>query len=192
MKPKLKQCKVCKVDFMPRSSTQRVCNMQCAVKDIKSKNQRKSETTRRKAEAQQRREHRERKEAAKTKSEVAKEAQKAFNQYIRERDLGNPCISCGVMYGQFHAGHYRTTAAASHLRYNTYNVHRQCAQCNSSKSGAILSYRQGLILKIGEDKVEALENDNRIVKYDIEYLRRVKRIFAKRARQVRRRRDSFA
>ena len=53
------------------------------------------------------------KEKLKTRNEWLKEAQIAFNAFIRIRDIELPCISCGRHHtGQYHAGHYRSVGSA--------------------------------------------------------------------------------
>jgi hypothetical protein len=129
-------------------------------------------------------------EKLKTKSDYAKEAQTAFNAYIRLRDDDKPCISCGRYHqGQYHAGHYRTTAAAPQIRFNTYNVHKQCSVCNNHKSGNIVEYRINLIGRIGQDRLEELENNQASRPYSIEYLQRLKRIFQKKVRIIKKIRE---
>lgn len=130
-----------------------------------------------------------RKEALKRRSDWVQEAESAVRAYIRVRDYGQPCISCNSLPepklgGSMDAGHYRSKGSAPHLRFNCYNIHAQCVKCNRYNSGNVNDYRIGLIRKIGLSKVERLENDNRIVRYDIEYLKRIKRIFNKRARHL--------
>jgi hypothetical protein len=118
-----------------------------------------------------------------TKTDYAKLAQAAFNAWIRFRDRDKPCISCGRDHqGQYHAGHYRTTAAAPQLRFNTHNVHKQCSVCNNHKSGNIVEYRINLIRRIGEEKVRMLESNQDFARYDIDYLKRLTKIFKKRLR----------
>ena len=80
------------------------------------------------------------------------------------------------------AGHYRSRGSASHLRFNLFNIHLQCARCNRYLSGNVVEYRKELIKRIGLNRVEILENDNKPRKFDIEYLKRVKHIFTKRAK----------
>jgi len=124
-------------------------------------------------------------ESLKTKSQYVKEAQVAFNAWIRLRDADKPCISCGRDHqGQYHAGHYRTTAAAPQIRFNTYNVNKQCSVCNNHKSGNIVEYRINLINRIGEEKVQELERNNELSSWDIEYLQRLKRVFQKKVRII--------
>lgn len=153
--------------------------------------------------------HREQKEAIKPKSKWLAEAQAAFNKYIRLRDYDQPCISClkprevieaeqgWKVGGCFDAGHFMTRGAKGQLRFVLFNVHKQCKSCNggggrfSAKAATVdANYRINLIEKIGIDKVEWLENNNELdlKKGDIEYLKRVKRIFTKRARYYSKRR----
>jgi len=95
-----------------------------------------------------------------------------FHRWIRlVRDKNDPCISCDNPDAvQWHAGHYRSRGAAPQLRYHVDNVHKQCSQCNSHNSGRIGEYRIRLVEKIGLDRVEALENNHEIKRWDIEEL----------------------
>jgi len=128
------------------------------------------------------------KESLKTASDYVKEAQTAFNAYIRIRDRNKSCISCGtaqgetVQGGKFDAGHYRSRGSAGHLRYHLLNCHSQCVKCNRYLSGNVVEYRKGLIEKVGPERVERLEMDNNPRKFTIEYLKRVKKIFNYRKR----------
>lgn len=144
-----------------------------------------------------------RKEAIKPASKFLSEAQAAFNKYIRIRDYLDACPSCGKskeeveheqgwkVGGCWDAGHFMTRGAKGQLRFILFNVHKQCKKCNggsdkfSHKAATVgAMYRITLIEKIGLVKVEWLENNNEldIRKKDIEYLKRIKRIFNKRAR----------
>ena len=116
--------------------------------------------------------HRERRIANRGRSWYLEEAQTWFNRYIRIRDALEPCISCERYHrGQWHAGHFRSVGAASQLRFNEMNVHKQCVVCNRWRSGNIGEYRPNLIKKIGLDQVEALESNHEKVTYSIEYLK---------------------
>lgn len=107
-----------------------------------------------------------RKEAIKSRADWAREAQTAFNAFIRARDDGLPCISCGRHHqGQWHAGHYLSTGARPELRYTESNVHRQCAPCNTHLSGNAVLYRIGLIERIGLEAVEWLEGPHELPKW---------------------------
>lgn len=182
--PKPKKCRICPEKFIPRSSTQTVCSPKCA---IQLANQL-SERNRRRQEKLQRDELRMRRERLKTKSDWSKEAQIAVNRYIFWRDYGKPCIACGrplnygVRGGAVDASHYRSRGSASHLRYNVFNIHAGCVRCNRELSGNLIPFRINLIGKIGADRVEKLEHDNTPRIFDIDYLKRMKAIFTRRAR----------
>lgn len=135
---------------------------------------------------------RRRKNNLKSASDWNKEAQASINSYVRIRDLNKPCISCGcslsINYGgTTDCGHYRSRGSASHLRFNLFNMAAQCSRCNRYLSGNIVEYRKELINRIGIDRVELLENKNEPRKFDIEYLKRIKSIFNKKARLYKKR-----
>lgn len=152
--PKAKPCEVCQNLFVPDRMGQIVCRPACAMKKVRQE------------KVQERAKVRTRKEAIKTIPVLIKEAQHAFNAYIRERDRDQPCICCGLplgtgeVGGAYDAGHYRSTGSASHLRFNEANCHAQRKQCNRYGAGRAVDYRIGLIGRIGEEKVDALESDN--------------------------------
>ena len=124
----------------------------------------------------ERAEIRKRKEAIKTIPDLIKEAQHAFNAYIRARDREQPCICCGrplgdgEVGGAYDAGHYRSVGSASHLRFNEDNCHAQRKQCNRHGAGRAVDYRAGLISRIGVDSVERLESSNVMHKWTREEL----------------------
>jgi hypothetical protein len=132
--------------------------------------------------------HRERKKALRDgdRSVALREAQKAFNKFIRARDTNLPCISCGRHHqGQYHAGHYRTTAAQPALRFNELNCHKQCAPCNNHKSGNITEYRIELVRRIGGELVEWLERDHKKTKaWSIEELRAIRKYYQNAAKEI--------
>ncbi len=99
-------------------------------------------------------------EKAKTRGQHLKELQTAFNQWIRCRDAGLPCISCGrpaSWRGQWDAGHYRSVGSNPASRFDPLNVNKQCGPCNVHLSGNLIAYRAGLVKKIGLAAVERLE-----------------------------------
>lgn len=93
-----------------------------------------------------------------TVQQLMKKAQKVFNEYIRKRDNGKKCISCkNKLTGKFDAGHYVSSGSSKYLTFNENNVHGQCVACNQHKHGNLISYREGLIKRIGIQEVEKLE-----------------------------------
>ena len=87
---------------------------------------------------------------------LKKIAETHFNRFIRERDMDDPCISCGS-YSLKQAGHFYSGGNFPSLKFNEKNVHGQCVKCNYYLSGNLLEYRKNLINKIGIDEVEKLD-----------------------------------
>lgn len=133
---------------------------------------------------------RQRKEALKRIPDYIKEAQIAFNAFIRERDKGLPCICCGQplgvdsVGGGYDAGHYRSTGSASHLRFNESNVHAQRKYCNRYGAGRAVDYRIGLIQRIGLERVEALESSNQPHKWTREELKEITQTYRKKLKEL--------
>ncbi|QGY29780.1 recombination protein NinG [Pantoea cypripedii] len=190
--PKPKTCPICSTQYIPRSSLQKVChNFKCAIAFNKKVDERNAAREQRKQDKLQRDDLRQRREALKGLAEWQKEAQAAFNRYIRFRDLGRECASCGGVLisnsnyltgSAVDASHYRSRGAASHLRFNVFNVHAACTRCNRQLSGNAVEFRIRLIERISLERVERLEADNEPRKFNIDYLKRVKAIFTRRAR----------
>ncbi|AYL16387.1 recombination protein NinG [Pseudomonas syringae pv. actinidiae] len=168
--PKAKKCRVpeCGASFAPQKLGQAVCSPACAIIDA-PRNQAKA----RKALAQvERSEIKVRKEKLKSRSDHMKDTQQAFNEWVRHRDMGEPCVSCGRHHnGQWHAGHYRSVGGHPALRFEPLNVWRQCAPCNTHKSGDLVNYRAELVRRIGIVNVEWLEGPHEPQKYTVEELK---------------------
>jgi Bacteriophage Lambda NinG protein. len=117
-------------------------------------------------------------EALKTRQDWLKEAQAAFNAFIRERDAAQPCISCGRFHdGSYDAGHYRSVGAQPALRFDETNCHKQCVPCNQHKGGNVVEYRLRLLGKIGPEAVALLEIEHEPAKYTIEDAQRIKSVY---------------
>ena len=169
--PKPKTCKnpACRASFVPQRLGQAVCSPACALID----GPRHAPKARKALDQIERAEIKVRKEKLKSRADHLKDTQQAFNAWIRARDAGQPCISCGTTADvQYCAGHYRTTAAAPELRFEPLNVNLQCNRnCNMGKSGNLLGYRPGLIKKIGVEAVEWLEGPHEAKKYTVDELK---------------------
>lgn len=146
-----------------------------------AKAKRKAEKQARAAAKVERAETRRRKEAIKTLPKLKKEAEREFNAFIRARDADQPCISCGApppdlsgLHAGRDAGHYRSVGSAAHLRYHEDNVHAQCVHCNQHGAGRAVEYRIGLIARIGEARVVALETNNTVRKWSHDELRAIR------------------
>lgn len=160
----MRKCKTCGERYEPTRSIQTACGLPCAIIQATQK--------RLAADAKA---HRAAKLRLKSRAQWMKEAQAAFNRFIRARDAGRPCISCGRMHdGQIHAGHYLSTGARPELRFDEQNCHAQCAPCNTHLSGNLVQYRAGLIERIGIEAVESLEGPHEPMKYTIAELTEIK------------------
>jgi len=129
-------------------------------------------------------------EKLKTKTEWANEAQQIINKYVRLRDAPLGCCSCDKpagWNGQWHASHFRTTKAASAIRFHLWNIHKGCSVCNNWLSGNIRDYETRLRAKIGDKKVDWLKSQNQLADYSIEYLKRLKGIFKKKCARLEKR-----
>ena len=166
--------KGCPTRFQPRNMMHKCCCGECA--EIFTAAERK------RLDAKQ---TRERKQALKTRSDWLKEAQAAFNAFIRERDAALPCISCGRFHtGAYDAGHYRSVGAQPALRFHEDNCHKQCVPCNQHKSGNAVEYRLGLIARIGAERVAFLEQEHAPAKLTIEQAKIIKAHYTARLRAL--------
>ena len=163
------------------------CNMDCQVKYAMKNKDRSAEKQKAERDKEFRAETRRRKDRIKSKGDWAKEAQAAFNRYIRLRDRDLPCISCQRHHGgQYHAGHYRTVGSCPELRFEESQVWKQCAPCNSHLSGNITNYRINLVRLIGQEKVDWIEGPHEPKRYTIEDLKQIKAKYTKMARELER------
>lgn len=157
-KPKMRKCAVCKAPFIKRSMTHKACGPECALV-----------LARQVRESTERKQLAERRLAAKPRAKWLKEAETAFNAWIRWRDRELACISCGRHHkGQYHAGHFLSVGAHPELRFNEDNVHKQCKPCNTDLGGNHHFYRLGLLAKIGAERVGLLEGPHSPAKYTID------------------------
>lgn len=188
--PRKKKCAACKTVFEPARSLQKVCSPKCAA-DFAAK-QKAQKAAR--ANREERVSLRERKAKLKTRREWIAEAQAAFNAYVRERDFGLPCISCGlppkqVFGGAVDCGHFRSVGSAQQHRFNLKNCAAQCVKCNRFLGSNSVEMRKGMVARFGLEAVEVLEADQEVRRFDIDYLSRIKRIFRKMTRRAKARRE---
>lgn len=164
--PKPKKCRVCKAKFKPVRPLQVVCSPLCAIEQGKVIKRRKDKVR-----------LKEGRDNLKSKSDWAKDAQKAFNRFIRARDFHEGCICCNNRQygGQFHAGHYLSVGSHPELRFEEDNCHKQKSSCNNYKSGNQIPYRKYLIRKIGLERVEWLEGPHKPKNYTIDDLKEIKK-----------------
>ena len=176
--PKPKTCRnpACRGSFVPQRLGQAVCSPKCALAAVEVQKAKEKKSL---AQAG-RREIKVRKEALKTRGDHMREAQQAFNEYIRTRDqaAGHLCISSGKPLdwsgNAVDAGHYRSVGSAPHLRFDERNCHAQSKQDNRFLSGNAVDYRIGLIARIGQEAVDALEADQSVRKYTVDEIKAIK------------------
>ncbi|KTC11327.1 ninG protein [Pseudomonas marginalis ICMP 9505] len=185
---KPKKCRVatCRASFVPSRMGQAVCSPACAMVDAP-----RHEPKARKALAQiERKEIKVRKERLKSRGDHIREAQQAFNAYIRARDqaAGHLCISSGKPLdwsgNAVDAGHYRSVGSAPHLRFDERNCHAQSKQDNRFLSGNAVDYRIGLIARIGQEAVDALEADQSVRKYTVDEIKAIKAKYRAKTREL--------
>lgn len=77
--------------------------------------------------------------------------------YIRNRDEGKPCVSCGNEWKpSFQAGHFYAAGSYETLKYHLHNISGQCQQCNLRKEGDFAGYSLNLPDRIGIDNYNEL------------------------------------
>jgi hypothetical protein len=191
-----KKCPICKKPFVQfNSMRQKVCgDVECAFAYGRLENQKKERKEAKKAV-------REFNQKNKKKSAYIKEAQASINKYVRLRDWFKPCISCGGTKHQIEldqgwktggcwdAGHFKTRGAYPELKFNLWNIHKQCKKCNGGAGRFSYKakttderYEINLRAKIGDAKVDWLNGPHELDKFPPEYCERIKKIFNKKAR----------
>jgi hypothetical protein len=177
-------CKVCKSRYTKSRPLQVACSPICALEHVRSN----SEKNAKKKAAEQRRVDKAKLAAMDGLPALKKRAQTAFNAFIRARDAGKPCISCGKPLGTepntYDAGHYRSVGSAPHMRFVEDNVHGQCKHCNNYLGGNHVAYRLGLIERIGQSSVDMIERDQTVRKYTREGLIELARHYRELARAL--------
>lgn len=145
----MKTCKICRGKFIPSFSTlQPTCtNPRCVLSWSKKVEEKKGK-----------RELKAMRERQKSISQWRRELQQVFNKYIRERDKGKGCISCGAkLNGKYDAGHFYSVGSYPNLRFNEDNCHGQCVHCNQHQHGNLLEYQIGITKRIGKHRLQQLE-----------------------------------
>jgi hypothetical protein len=187
---KQKRCSnsACGTQFTPQRLGQKVCSPACALV-MAPANQDKA----RKSLAQvERKDIKARKEKLKSRADHLREAQQAFNEFIRWRDqlAGHACISSGRPLdwsgNMTDCGHYRSVGSSPHLRFDERNAHAQSKHDNQFLSGNVVAYRIGLIARIGLAAVEALESDQSVKKYTVDDLKAIKAHYRALTREIKR------
>ncbi|MHA6128894.1 recombination protein NinG [Pseudomonas fluorescens group sp. PF-1] len=185
--PRPKTCinEQCRASFVPTRLGQKVCSPACglATKDVNADKARKALAD------VGRKELRADRERVKPKGQYMREAQAAFNAWVRLRDAALGCVSCdkpATWSGQWHASHFRSVGSSPEHRFNPLNVHRACSVCNNHLSGNILGFMPELIRRIGAEAVEALLGPSEPKRYTIEDLKAITAEYRAKTRELKR------
>lgn len=169
-KKRLRKCRICRTQFEPKSSMVSWCSVDCGYE----LSQRELAKRAAKKEQEERKLTRQQLLDLKPLSYWAKRAERACNAYIRERDRGDPCISCGTYDAPiWHAGHLYTVKARPDIRYHEDNIHLQCPDCNTYNGGMVGEYKKRIVSKIGQIRFDALAYVNPAFKKTREYYQEV-------------------
>lgn len=91
---------------------------------------------------------------------------KAVHTYVRKRDKGKPCISCGEPWHEdFQAGHFHKAELFETLKFHLDNIHGQCPGCNIFNEGNLEQYNINLPLRIGAERFNELQRLAQIDKH---------------------------
>lgn len=181
---KPKHCKSCRALFVPFSTLAKVCSPVCALALVR-KDTGRLERARLNAAKKA---HRADKERVKRRSDWLREAQDAFNDFIRARDYAESCIDCGQYKNDLHltgggwdAGHFLGVGSHPELRFEESNCHKQLKSCNGgsgkyARKGRTVAgmYEQRLRAKIGDAAVDWLQGPHAPKKYTIDDLKAIK------------------
>jgi len=164
-------------------STTKVCSIDCAIKHAENK----KVALEHKRKVIEKREHKKALEAIKRPQEWFNECKAIAQKYARVRDYADGCISCDKganWWGQWHGSHFRPAGNNKAVALNLWNIHKSCSECNNHKSGNLVDYQDKLINKIGLDKVEWLKSQTHAYKFDVDYLKKYKRVIGKRLKRL--------
>lgn len=179
-----KRCRVCREWFRAPNTLARACSPKCALELVQMD-----------AQKAQRAKDRATREQLKTASDYRKEAQAAFNSWIRLRDVDQPCISCGDYSpndsrgGAWDCGHYRSTGANPELRFEPLNAAKQCKKCNQHLSGNVVNFRIGLRNRIGDEDLAWVEGAHKAKHYSKDDLREIRDHYRREARRLKKERE---
>ncbi len=180
------KCPICKAPATLRINLKLFCSIDCAVSWSKLQ----SDKLKAKKQKEFNAETRKRKLAIKKRSEWIADLQKVVNQFVRLRDAGLPCVSCGRSEseveqdaigktgGAWDAGHYLSRGSHPELRFCLDNIARQCKSCNGGSGNYVRKnhevqkhFRVELIKRIGLDKVERLEGKHEPLKLAVDEIK---------------------
>lgn len=103
---------------------------------------------------------------------LVKKADRVFRAWIRLRDKGKPCCTCGSYDNYIHAGHF---VKRNHykVRWHPDNVHGQCVICNYYLGGNEAEYSRFIINTYGIERFNWLMEQKGPIKLSREHVQRV-------------------
>jgi len=148
MANKRKKCKWCNELFMPFKTTQIVCCTSCAISYSKKKKEDDINLIDGLIK--------DKKERGKIQSHLNL-CKTLVHKYIRLRDKGKDCISCGCKWQEnFDAGHFYPSGKFTSIKFNLDNIHSQCQKCNRYNEGEFEKYSIRLPDRIGIERYNNL------------------------------------
>lgn len=112
------------------------------------------------------------------------------HDYIKLRDKGRPCVSCGAPWNpDFQAGHFYKAELFSTLKYHWANIHGQCVRCNGFLDGNHQEYSLRIHERIGSDGVNELKElaamDKQLnFKWDREELKKIREYYKSKIKEL--------
>lgn len=202
-----RRCAICREWFVPRFQNERWCCPEHGAELALRLRQKAHQKAIQAAERRRKEIEREKKDklkirrlAVKPRSYWIKQAQQAFNQFIRLRDHDQPCISCGetnppdLHGGQWDCGHFKTVGGFPELRFEERNAYRQCKSCNagSAKHGGKAAsvaqqYEAKLIERFGQGLVDWLNGPHELPHYRRDDLIRIRDEYRNKCRELKKR-----
>tara|TARA_R110002153_G_scaffold189041_4_gene341908 strand:+ start:12846 stop:13472 length:627 start_codon:yes stop_codon:yes gene_type:complete len=80
------------------------------------------------------------------------------HRFIKERDKGKNCVSCGEPWSSDHqAGHWKKASDYSTLKFWQFNIHNQCQGCNLMKDGNVQKYADRILKRITQEQKNEIE-----------------------------------
>lgn len=196
-KPKWRMCKAegCRCRFVAQKPNEWWCSPECGARLAMEK----MAKARAKKARQERVDNLKRRRAIEPLGKLLRRVQRAFNEYVRERDWNLPCISCGRPNDGRHkrdAGHYKAVGSGggSPVRFHEDNCHAQCSvNCNVHGGGGNHpGYRPNLVARIGEERVREVERLHAgTMTWDRARLEERRAWFAAETRRLRKQRESI-
>lgn len=138
------RCKNCKQIFEPKHFNQKYCfNPECVSVWVEKSKKDNWKKLKKKMIAE-----------LETTQSLMKKAQSIFNHWVRLRDFGDPCISCGKPLSEkYDASHYFSSGGHKSVTFDPDNVHASCVYCNRHLHGNLLNYQINIEKKIGSKRL---------------------------------------